>query len=115
MELHSEAVGNVVVAKLTGDHLDASTVDDFKASAEQVLEKNLKVVFDMASLSFVDSSGIGAIISCLRRLNSRGGDLKLCGLSKPVRSLFELVRLHRIFDIFETPDEAVTAFQRATA
>lgn len=110
MELHSEAVGDVIVARLKGDHLDASTVEDFKSAAEPVLDNGLKIVFDMGSLSFVDSSGIGAIISCLRKINARGGDLKLCCLSRPVRSLFELVRLHRIFEIFETRDEAIAAF-----
>ncbi len=110
MELHSETVGTVVIARVKGDHLDAGTVEDFKAAAEPVLEKGLQVVFDLQSLTFIDSSGIGAIISCLRKLNTKGGDLKLCGLSRPVRSLFELVRMHRIFDIFETSDEAVAAF-----
>jgi anti-sigma B factor antagonist len=113
MELYSENVGDVVVARIKGDHLDAGTVDDFKAAAEPVLEKGLRVVFDLQSINFVDSSGIGAIISCLRKLNTRGGDLKLCGLSRPVRSLFELVRMHRIFEIFETSDEAVEAFTRS--
>ena len=112
MELHSQILGDVMVARIKLDHLDASTVEDFKSAAKPVIEKNMKIVLDMGSLSFVDSSGIGAIISCLRMINGKGGDLKLCGLSKPVRSLFELVRMHRIFDIFETSDEAVAAFVR---
>ena len=110
MELHNETLGDVVVVRLKGDHLDASTVEDFKAAAKPVIEKSMKIVLDMGSLNFVDSSGIGAIISCLRKINARGGDLKLCGLSKPVGSLFELVRMHRIFGIFKTSDEAVAAF-----
>jgi len=112
MELYSEIIGNVVVARVRGDHLDAGTVEDFKAAADPVIDKGLQVVFDLQALNFIDSSGIGAIISCLRKINTRGGDLKLCGLSRPVRSLFELVRMHRIFDIFENSDEAVAAFAR---
>jgi len=112
MDLQSEAVGEVVVARIRGDHLDAGTVEDFKAAAAPVLEQSRKVVLDLSALQFVDSSGIGAIISCLRKLNGRGGDLKLCGLSKAVRSLFELVRLHRIFEICQTSGEAVASFQR---
>jgi len=112
MKLHSEALGDVMVVRLQGDHLDASTVENFKAAAQPVIEKSMKIVFDMSALAFVDSSGIGAIISCLRKLKARGGDLKLCGLSKPVGALFELVRMHRIFDMFETSDEAVAAFAR---
>ena len=69
------------------------------------------MIFDLAELRFVDSSGLGAILSSLRQLNANGGDLKLCGMSKPVRALFELVRMHKIFEIHETRDDAIRAFQ----
>jgi anti-sigma B factor antagonist len=66
---------------------------------------------DLSHLRFVDSSGLGAMLSCLRQLNATGGDLKLCGMSKAVRAVFELVRMHRIFDIYDTRELAVSAFQ----
>jgi len=44
-------------------------------------------------------------------LNSNGGDLKLCGMSPQVRTVIELVHMHRIFDIYRTKEEAVRAFQ----
>ena len=59
----------------------------------------------------MDSSGCGAILSYLRQLNTVGGDLKLCCINKPVRALFQLVRMHRIFDILNTREEAVKAYQ----
>jgi anti-sigma B factor antagonist len=65
----------------------------------------------MQHVQFVDSAGIGAIISCLKTLSANGGDLKLCNVAKPVRGLFELVRLHRLLDILNTKEEAVRAFQ----
>jgi anti-sigma B factor antagonist len=67
------------------------------------------VVFDLRELRFVDSSGLGAILSCLRQLNAKGGDLKLCEMTKPVRALFELVRMHKIFDIYVTKEQALRA------
>jgi len=76
-----------------------------------LLETHSKLVIDLGRLRFVDSSGLGAFISCLRKLNAKGGDLKLCGMQKPVRAVFELVRMHRIFDIYATREEAVRAFQ----
>jgi anti-sigma B factor antagonist len=54
---------------------------------------------------------LGAMLSCLRQLNARRGDLKLCGMSKQVRGAFELVRLDRILDIHANRAEAVLAFQ----
>jgi anti-sigma B factor antagonist len=107
MEMTTEKVGEVTVVELRGEQLDASNVMDFKRDIAPVLEANSLVVFDLGHLRFVDSSGLGAILSCLRRLNGAGGELMLCGLAKPVRALFELVRMHKIFDIYPTRDEAV--------
>jgi len=107
-----EQTGNVTIVTLPGEYLDASTVKTFKADITPVIEgTGKKVVFDMSHLQFIDSSGLGAILSCLRKLNGSGGDLKLCGMTKPIRTLFELVRMHRIMDIYNTRDEAVNAFK----
>lgn len=111
MDMTIEKMGDVTVVELSGEQLDASNTKDFKRDIAPILESNSKVVFDMSQLSFVDSSGLGAILSCLRLLNAAGGDLKLCGLSKPVRALFELVRMHRIFEIYTTREEAVRTLQ----
>ena len=107
-----EMTGDVAVVMLSGNTLEAGNETDFKQEVRPVLESNTKVVFDMGRLRFVDSCGLRAILLCLRQLKASGGDLKLCQLTKPVRTLFELVRFHRVFDIYETRDQAVRAFQR---
>lgn len=112
MDMVVEQVGNVAVVVLPGEYLDASTVKTFKNDIAPVMEGTQnKVLFDMSNLQFIDSSGLGAILSCLRKLNGAGGDLKLYGMTKPVRALFELVRMHRIMDIYNTRDEAMNAFK----
>jgi anti-sigma B factor antagonist len=73
MEMTIEKVGEVAVVELRGEQLDASNVADFKRDIAPVLEGNSRVVFDLSQLRFVDSSGLGAILSCLRRLNGAGG------------------------------------------
>ena len=105
MELTTEKIGDVTVVVLPGEQLDASNAKEFKRDIAPLLEPRGKVVFDLAELRFVDSSGLGAFLSFLRQLNAKGGDLKLCGMTKPVRALFELVRMHKIFDICGTKDE----------
>jgi len=71
----------------------------------------MRLVIDMSSVQFVDSSGLGVILSCLRQVTERGGDLKVCGLSKGVRALFELVRMHKVVEIYNTREEALAAFE----
>ncbi len=111
MELVIEKMGNVTIVELPYEKIDASCKKEFQSDVGPVLaESQAKVVFDMRRVQFVDSAGIGAIICCLRELSAEGGDLKLCHVAKPVRGLFELVRLHRLLDILNTPEEAVRAF-----
>lgn len=110
MEFNTEKIGDVTVVELKTDVLDANNAKEFRADISPILEKNQKVVFDMSQVGFLDSSGCGTILSCLRQLNSAGGDLKMYGLQKPVRTLFELIRMHRIIEIFNTREEALKSF-----
>jgi anti-sigma B factor antagonist len=110
MHIVFEKVGDVAVATVPVEELDASNAGEFKGDVAPLLEANARVVLDLSRLRFVDSSGLGAFISCLRKLNAKGGDLKLSGMSKQVRGVFELVRMHRVFDICATSEEAVRAF-----
>lgn len=98
--------GTAIVAFPT-DHLDAGNVKEFRAAIQSVTDANDTVVLDMQRLTFVDSSGLGALLSCLRTMNGKRGQLLLFGMAKPVRALFELVRMHRIFTICNTEAEAL--------
>jgi len=112
MEIPVERVGDVAIALLPVEELDASNAGEFKRDVAPLLDENRKIVLDLSRLRFSDSSGLGALISCLRKVNANGGDLKLCAMSQPVRALFELVRMHKVFDIYNTRQEAVRAFDR---
>lgn len=115
MDIVVQQVDDVSVATVPLEELDAGNAADFKRDMAPVLDAHTRLVLDLSRLRFVDSSGLGAFISCLRKLNARGGDLKLCGMSKAVRAVFELVRMHRVFDILGTRDEAVRAFESVPA
>jgi len=111
MELIKEQIDDILVITLKTEILDASNAKEFRAKIGPMLDKSHKVVFDMNHVKFIDSSGCGTLLSCLRQLNGYGGDLRLSGVQKPVRTLFELVRMHRIIEIFDQNDDAVCSFQ----
>ncbi len=110
MAIAFDRVGDVMVAAVPMQELDASNSAEFKLEMNPLLDSTTKLALDLSRLRFVDSSGLGAFISCLRKLNAKGGDLKLFGMSKQVRAVFELVRMHRIFEICPTKEQAVAAF-----
>ena len=111
MELAVYRIGEIGIAEVEADKLDASNTPEFKNGMAPVVQTNTKVVLDMCRLRFVDSSGLGAILSCFQKLNARGGDMKLCCMSDRVQTVFELARLQRIFDIYSTREDAVAAFE----
>lgn len=111
MEPEVETVGDVTVVTVGFEALEASNSEAAGNALERVIEGKAKVLFDMGGVEFVDSSGLKIFILCLKRLRSAGGDLKLCGMTPQVHQLFELVRLHRIIDIFGTRDEALKDFR----
>ena len=110
MEITVDEIEGAAIVTVPVDELDANNAGDFKRDLAPVLVRHARVVLDLSQMRFIDSSGLGAMLSCLRQLSARGGDLKLCGMSKQVRALFELVRMHRIFDIYGTREEAVRGF-----
>jgi anti-sigma B factor antagonist len=110
VELSSVNRGSVVVVSLSGDALDAACAEKFRADIAPLIDGQKAIVLDFAGLKFVDSSGIGALLSCLRLAKTNGGEIRISGLLPNVRSLFELVRLDRLFEIFSTSDEAVASF-----
>jgi anti-sigma B factor antagonist len=111
MELNGRLEDNgVLVLELREDNIDASNVREFKEVATALMQDHTKIVLDMTGVNFIDSSGLGALISCLRQLNSRRGDFRLCEMTQSVRALFELMRMHRVFTIHGSRAEAVRSF-----
>ena len=104
-----EKCGEVVVVAWQKERLGSWGIEAFKREMEEILRSERRVVFDLAHLRFVDSQGLGLLLYCLRQLNGRGGDLKLCGVSRTMRMLFERASMLRLFDIYSTREEAVLA------
>ncbi|RYG34242.1 anti-sigma factor antagonist [bacterium] len=111
VEIKTDRSESATVVNLVGQALDASNVARFRTETEGLFDDEGKFVIVLKDLKFVDSSGIGALLSCLRRANAAGGDVVLAELPANVRSLFEMVRMNRLFQIFGTKEEALASFE----
>ena len=86
--------------------LDAGNAENLKNEFSEHLRSISYFIFDIRELEFIDSSGLGAIISCLKKAVEKKGDIKLVGLSPKVKMVFEVTRAYKIFDIFDDADAA---------
>lgn len=110
MEITVKKHDTISIVHIPVEVIDAKNAKALRDSLKSVIGENKHVVFDMSQVSFLDSSGCGAILSCLRQLNQKGGDLKMFGVQTKVRSLFELIRMHRIIEMFDTETDAIHSF-----
>ncbi len=69
-----------------------------------------KVLLNLAEVSYIDSSGIGELVSGFTTVTNQGGQLKLLGLTKRVRDLLQITKLYTVFDVHETEASAVRSF-----
>lgn len=110
LELQAGKIGDVAVVEVQCESLDAATVIDFREAIQPIIDKNPNIVINIGMLRTINSSGLGALISCLKQSHERGGDLKLAGMKGEVKRIFEIVQIHMMFDLFDTTEEAVSAF-----
>lgn len=111
MNLKTEAVGNRMIIFVQEERLDAHNSDELKTEMNRLFATGAKeLILDLKEVRFIDSSGLGVLVSGFKNASTNQGSLKLSGLQTQVRSMFELTRLHRVFDIFQTTDEALNSY-----
>jgi anti-sigma B factor antagonist len=76
----------------------------------QELKDLIQAAIDFSRTGYIDSSGLGALVSISKRVRESGGELRLAGLNEDLRSLFELTKLDTLFAIAETPQQALASF-----
>lgn len=100
----------VVVVEVVGQ-LIVGNRQELKNLVHESLERgNRKFVIDCTRTGYIDSSGLGALVSMSRKVRETGGELRIAGLNEDLRSLFELTKLDTLFRILETPEQALAGF-----
>ncbi|ABA59418.1 STAS domain-containing protein [Nitrosococcus oceani] len=108
MNLHTEKTNGAVVLYIKEKRLDAHNSGELKDRMLELGEGGkVYLIVDLEEVRFIDSSGLGALLSGHKNTTLRNGSFKLCGLQSQVQSMFELTRLHRVFDIYPSVQEAL--------
>ncbi|MEX0690364.1 MAG: STAS domain-containing protein [Gemmatimonadales bacterium] len=71
-----------------------------------------RVLVDFSNTGYIDSSGLGVLVSLSKKLREDGGELRLAGLNEDLRTLFELTKLDTLFAIAESPEDALVQFAK---
>lgn len=106
----SEAANDVTVVTVDGQLIVANR-QELKQLMQDALDRGARrFVVDFTPTAYIDSSGLGALVSISKRVREAGGDLRLAGLNEDLRSLFELTKLDTLFTIADNPAEALAGY-----
>ncbi len=102
----------VVLVDLLQKRATMEVSKEFKEAFLNLIETSpsKNFILDFGKVEFVDSSFLGAIVSGLKKITALKGDIKILGLQPPVRAMFELTRLYKVFEIFENKNDAIASY-----
>jgi anti-sigma B factor antagonist len=112
MEMIERAVGDVTVVDLSGsvttaDGSDKMLTDKLRSLVQQ---NRKKLLLNLANVSYVDSTGLGAIVHAYATVKNQGGSVKLLNVTGRFRDLLSVTKLLTVFETFDTEAEAVQSF-----
>ena len=109
MQLQENKLEDVLIVRPMEKRIDAATAADFKKRMSGWIDSgNRRIVLNLSKVDFMDSSGLGAVISGLKKIGD-GGNIVICDVKETVLSLFRLTRMDRVFDIFPSEEQALKA------
>lgn len=106
-QIDTETRNGKVLIHVREERLDAHNSGDLRDQIIKIIEGDtVDIIVDLSMVRFIDSSGLGALLSGYKNAILRSGTFVLAGLQPRVQSMFELTRLHRVFDIFPSAEDA---------
>lgn len=95
----------------TDERLDAVSAPALKEMVAEIAgKKEVRIVIDLQKTQFIDSSGCGSLVASMRAVLKNRGEMRLARPSPQAKTLFELTRLHKVFEIFDDLEAALKSF-----
>ena len=111
IKLNTRQVGDVTVLDLAGRITLGEGSSTLRDSLKELVAKGeKKLLLNLGDVTYIDSSGIGELVSGFTTVTNGGGSLKLLGLNKRVKDLLQVTKLYTVFEAFEDEAEAVRSF-----
>ncbi len=110
MSFNISEANNVVVVQVTGQLIVGNRQELKDAVLKQLEGGGRKFLVDFTDTAYIDSSGLGVLVSLSKKIREKGGELRLSNLNEDVRTLFELTKLDTLFRIADSRDQALADF-----
>lgn len=110
MSFQVSKVNDVTLIEVEGQLIVGNRQELKQGVLEKLENGDLKFVIDFANTGYIDSSGLGVLVSLSKKIREQGGELRLSSLNEDLRTLFELTKLDTLFRIADQKDQALEGF-----
>lgn len=111
VKMTTRQVGDVTVVDATGRITLGDGATTFRDTVRDLSAAgHKKMLMNLAEVSYIDSSGIGEMVSAFTTVTNSGGQMKLLNLTKRVKDLLQITKLYTVFDVYDDEAEAVRKF-----
>lgn len=116
LDLKSRESNGITIVDLSGRVTLGDGASALREALHQLADSgHRKVLLNFADVSYIDSSGIGLLVSSFATFNRLGGKLKLLHLGNRVKDLLVITKLYTVFDVYDTESTAIQSFADAAA
>lgn len=116
MEMEVKQKDHILLIKPLEKNIEAANSREFKAKLVDLInEDHHSMILNLSQVEFIDSSGLGTLISVLKLLTSRQGSIAFCETQESVKRIFTLTRLNQVFSLYPTEEEAIKTLQTNSA
>jgi anti-sigma B factor antagonist len=116
MKIVTRLIDGVEVVKVSGRiELGEGSAAIREVVRDLLAKGRKKIVLDLADVDYIDSAGLGALVSAFTSVRNEGGDLKLVYLTKKVQDLLQMTKLYTVFEIFDDETAAIKSFNQTAA
>ena len=110
-KMNTREVGDVTVVDVSGRITLGEGSSALRDALRDMITKNQKkILLNLGEVSYIDSSGIGELVSGFTTVTNQGGQLKLLGLTKRVKDLLQITKLYTVFDVHDDEAHAIRSF-----
>ncbi len=115
-KLSTRLIDGIVVVDCSGRLVFGDETSLLRDTLKDLLTQNKDLVLNLGGVNYIDSGGLGTLVSLYTSARNAGGTLKLANLTKRVGDLLQITKLLTVFEVYDGEDKAVRSFQkRATA
>ncbi|HEU4834588.1 MAG TPA: STAS domain-containing protein [Pyrinomonadaceae bacterium] len=112
LNINERQAGDVTVLDMSGKITIGEGSVALRAAIRRLLEEGKKrILLNLAGISYVDSSGIGELVSSYTAINKEGGQLKLLNLTQKIQDLLTITKLLTVFDVYDSEADALNSFK----